>query len=357
MHTSLQMGVFPQETQSNFITICAAAHAAKMETKMKYYRNYKAKKFKFPRRLIFVLIFALVITSLTLLLGNYLKRRLENAPIDTSEISSVETTDGNDTLDTTPAVPHDEALLDVSAGFLDLAGCTDTAEMQSRVQSLKTAGYNAFSFVATDGDGRLTYASPAAQQLSRLPGKETLISLDMLTGAVTYAGKIGLRACAVFEAKSGQVQTDCAIAEELAGAGFDELLIRGFESYEALDNESIETMLSYVRSLRERAPMDIGICLSGAVYTAAQYAPYIEKLFLETEFLAIDLTAASAEDAAAAAQRLQGSFTAYLLRAVLDGSDAENSAAVQGALLEENIHSRLYISAPPAAEDDPTAQE
>lgn len=325
---------------------------------MKYYRNYKAKKFKFPRRLVFVLVFALAITTLTLLLGNYLKRRLEEAPIDTSEVSSVETTDGSATLDTTPKVPHNEALLDVSAGFLDLSGCTDTAEMQSRVQALKTAGYNAFSFVATDGDGRLTYASPAAQQLSRLPGKETLISLDMLTGAVTYAREIGLRASAVFEAESGQVQTDCAIAEELAGAGFDELLIRGFESYETLDNGSIETMLSYVRSLRERAPMDIGVCLSGAVYTAAQYAPYIEKLFLETEFLAIDLTAANAEDAAAAAQRLQGSFTAYLLRAVLDGSNPENSAAVQAALSEENIRSLLYVSAPPAPPaEDTTAQE
>ncbi len=325
---------------------------------MKYYRNYKAKKFKFPRRLIFVLVFALVIIALTLLLGNYLKRRLENAPVDTSEIPSVETTDGNDTQDTTPKAPHDEALLDVSAGFLDLAGCADTAEMQSRVQALKAAGYNAFSFVATDGDGRLTYASPAAQQLSRLPGKETLISLDMLTGAVTYAREIGLRACAVFEAESGQVQTDCAIAEELANAGFDELLIRGFESYETVDNERIAAMLSYVRSLRERAPMDIGICLSGAVYMAAQHAPYIEKLFLETEFLAIDLTAVDAEDAADAAQRLQGSFTAYLLRAVLDGSNAEKSAAVQAALQEGNIHSILYVSAPPAPPaGDTTAQE
>lgn len=327
---------------------------------MKYYRkNYKAKKFKFPRRLIFVLVFALIVIVLTLLLGNYLKRRLDNAPIDTSEPPSVETTGENDTQDTKPPAPHDEALLNVSAGFLDLAGCADKAEMQNRVQALKTAGYNAISFVVTDSNGQLTYASPAVQQIARLPGKETLIPLDMLAGAVTWAQKLGLRTCAVIEAAPEQMQIDCAVAEELANVGFDELLVRGFETRETVDNGSIEAMLSYVRSLRERAPIDIGICLSRAVYTAAQHAPYIEKLFFETEFLAIDLTAANDTDAADVAQRLQGSFTAYLLRAVLDGSDAEKSAAVQAALQEGDIHSFLYISAPPAAPagDDTTGQE
>ncbi len=316
---------------------------------MKYYRkNYKAKKLKFPRRFIFVLVFALVVIALTLLLGNYLKRRLDNAPIDTSKPPSVETTGENDTQDTRPPAPHDDALLDVSAGFLDLAGCADKAEMQTRVQALKTAGYNAVSFAVTDSNGQLTYASPAVQELSRLPGKETLVSLDMLTGAITWAQKVGLRTCAVIEAAPEQLQIDCAVAEELAKAGFDELLIRGFETYETVDNGSIEVMLSYVRSLRERAPIDIGVCLSRAVYTAAQHAPYIEKLFFETEFLAIDLTAANDTDAADVVQRLQGSFTAYLLRAVLDGSDTEKSNAVQAALQEGDIHSFLYVSAPPA---------
>ena len=324
---------------------------------MKYYRNYKAKKFKFPKRLVFVLIFALVVIGLTLLLGNYLKQRLDNAPIDTSEVPTVDTTGENETSETTPEAPHDEALLDVSAGMLDLTGCADTAEMQTRVTALKTAGYNAFSFIVTDGDGRLTYASPAAQELSRLPGKETLVSLEMLTAAVSYGKQIGLRACAVFEGIPDQVQTDCVIVAELSGAGFDELLIRGFESYETIDNAAVDTILTYVRRLRESAQMDMGVCLSQAIYTAAYHAPYIEKLFREAEFLAIDLTAADAASAASAADGLQGSFTAYLLRAVLDGSDAEKSAAVQTALGEAGVHSILYISAPPPPATDDTTDD
>lgn len=324
---------------------------------MKYYRNYKAKKFKFPKRLVFVLVFILVVVALTLLLGNYLKHRLDNAPIDTSEIPEVETTDENNTQDTIPEVSHDEALLNVSAGLLNLAGCADETEMRSRIQALKTEGYNAISFVVTDGDGRLTYASPAAQQLSRLPGKETLVSLEMLTKAVTYGKEAGLRTCAVFEGIPDQVQTDCVIAAELAGAGFDELLIRGFEAYETVDNESIDTILSYIRRLRADAGMDMGVCLSQKVYMAAYHAPYIEKLFRETEFLAIDMTTVDAEAAASAADGLQGSFTAYLLRAVLDGSDPDKSAAVKAALGEADIRSLLYVSAPPAPSTDNTAAE
>ena len=324
---------------------------------MKYYRNYKAKKFKFPKRLVFVLIFVLVVIGLTLLLGNYLKRRLENAPIDTSEVPAVDTTGEDTPQDTLPQASHDEALLHVSAGMLDLTDCADAAEMQTRVAALKTAGYNGFSFVVTDGDGRLTYASPAAQKLSRLPGKETLVSLELLTEAVSYGKEIGLRACAVFAGDPDQLQTDMAVAAELAAAGFDELLIRGFESFEELDNAAVETILSYVRRLQEGADMDMGVCLSSAIYTAAYHAPYIEDLFWELEFLSIDLTDADAASAADVAGKLQGSFTAYLLRAVLDGSDAEKSAAVRTALEEAGVHSLLYISAPPVPASDDTTDD
>lgn len=321
---------------------------------MKYYRNYKAKKFKFPKRLVFVLVFALAVIGLTLLLGNYLKHRLENAPVDTSDIPQAVTTDADDNQDTVPPANHDEALLDVSAAFLDLSGCADMADMRSRVQTIKTDGYNAFSFAVTDSKRQLTYASPAAEQLSRLPGKESLVSLKMLTAAAAYGKEIGLRSCAVFEAVPNQVETDCLIAGELAGAGFDELVIRGFESYETLDNEAVDAVLSYVRRLRENAEIDMGICLSQAIYTAAYHAPYIEKIYRETEFFAIDLTSADAAEAASAAQNLQGSFTAYLLRAVLDGSDIEKSSAVRAALETANIHSMLYISAPAALPTDDT---
>lgn len=324
---------------------------------MKYYRNYKAKKFKFPKRLVFILAFALAVIGLTLLLGNYLKHRLDNAPIDTSNPPQVVTTDENDNQETTPQANHDEALLHVSAGLLDLSGCTDKTDLRTRVQAVKTAGYNAVSYIVTDSAGRLTYASPGAEQMSRLPSKDTLVSLEMLTTATTYAKEMGLRSCAVFEAIPAQVQTDTLIAGELASAGFDEMVIRGFESYEALDNETVDAILTYVRSLRERAQMDMGICLSRAIYTAAYHAPYIEKIFRETEFFAIDLTDASVENTAEIAQSLQGSFTAYLLRAVLDGSDAEESTEVRTALEDADIHSMLYISAPPTPATDDTTED
>ena len=320
---------------------------------MKYYRNYKAKKFHVPKGLIVVLVSALLIVVGTILLGNHLKRQLTDAPIDTSEIPPVDTSDPFDATPETPAVMHDAALLSVHAGYLELSALTDGADLRSRVEAVASAGYNAVAFVVIDGDGLLTYASPAASALSRLPAKETLPTLEELTSAVSYAGELGLRACAVYTARPNKTKADCAVAAELAQAGFDEILLRGFEKYTTLDGSVIDRILTYVRAVRAAADVDLGVCLSEEIYTAAQHAPYIENLFRETEFLAIDLTAADGESVAALTEKLQGSFSAYLLRTVLSGADAEAAAKVTEALDAASVSGRLYISAPPAPEPDP----
>ena len=320
---------------------------------MKYYRNYKAKKFHVPGGLIVVLVSLLIIVAGTILFGNHLKKQLESAALDTSEIPTVDTSDPFDPDPDMPAAVHDEALLSVRGGYLDLSAIADAADLRSRVEAVASGGYNAVAFVVIDGEGMLTYASPAATAASRLPAKETLPTAENLAAAVSYAGELGLRACAVYTARPEDTEADCAIAAELAQAGFDEILIRGFEAHTALDGGVNDGILTYVRALRAAADIDLGVCLGQEVYTAAQYAPYIENLFRETEFLAIDLTAADGETVTDLAEKLQGSFSAYLLRTVLDGADAEASAAVKAALDSAKISGRLYISAPPSPQDDP----
>ena len=90
--------------------------------------------------------------------------------------------------------------------------------------------------------------------------------------------------------------------------------------------------------------MTVGVCLSSEIYLAAQNSPYIEKLYTAAHYLAIDLTSATPESAGETAERLQGSFSAYLLRAVL-------AAAVKSALQNGGVKAYTYISAPPHTQE------
>ena len=108
---------------------------------MKHYKAYTAKKFKLPRRIIFFAVVAVLIFAVTVIIGNVLKKRVDNNEIDTSEITEP-AGDSTDFVnnDTTVSVPHDEALASVAAGYLDLSGISDAEGARAAVQDLRSGG-------------------------------------------------------------------------------------------------------------------------------------------------------------------------------------------------------------------------
>jgi len=322
---------------------------------VKKYSNYTAKKFRLPRRIIFFSVVALIIVVLTVIVGNVLKARLEGAEIDTSDVLTTtspdegreENNEGGE-----ESVPHDEALSCVKAGYLDLKGITETAKAELLVENLKSLGYNAVSFPITDEGGAVTYASPAVVASSRLPASEALIPYEVLSAAVRRAKGLGMRLCGVITASESP--TDPIVAGELSALGFDEFVVRGFESVDTVDNARVARIESYVSSLRGVCSGNIcvGVAFSEGFFKAASNAPYIEKLYRIMEFMAIDLTSVSAEGAKSAAETLQGSFTAYLLRPLLSGSDKELSAEIDTALTDATVAARQYVSGPVSTSDD-----
>ncbi len=325
---------------------------------MKRYRTYTAKKYKLVKRIIFFVIVALVIFGLTVLLGNHLKNKLES--VETAEPFDFDTTESvpkEDKTEKEESVPHDAALAAVMAGYLDLRGAKDEADAIAAVEAVKAGGYNAVCFVVTDDDGNITYASPAVVAQSRLPASGDLIPYELLRVAANTAKGSGMRLSCVMTASESL--SDEIVAAELASLGFEEVIIRGFEDYVQLSNEYVSNINEYVNKIRKATgeAMAVSVSFAPDFFKLAQNAPYIEKIYANTEFLAIDLYGCTADAAATVAQSLQGSFSAYLLRPLLDGTDTEIVTAVKEALVAADVGSMEYISAPEKVSDDTTKTE
>lgn len=322
---------------------------------MKRYRSYTAKKLKLPRRIIFFCAVAVIIIIFTVILGNNLKKKLAEAPIDTSEVLTTTDVSQNKPVpedDKVESVEHDKALSGVVAGYLDLSDVTEVEKAEHAVEVLSGSGYNCASYTVTDGEGRLTYASPAVESASRLPASADIVPYDILAAAVNAAKAKGIRLSAVIEASESL--SDTVVIKELSALGFDEIIIRGFEEYVQLDNEAVKSITEYVGKAREAAAgaAVFGVSFDSEFFKVAQNAPYIEKLYNEIEFFAIDLFEKSTDETALLAEELQGSFSAYLLRPLLSGDDKDTKDSTDTALAELGVLARQYLSVPKKAPED-----
>lgn len=319
---------------------------------MKKYKPYTAKKLKFPRRLLFFLIVAVIIFVITVIIGNVLKEKAEQIKSESDGTTySLETQKSS--LETMPAtVEHEKALSGIVAGNFDPAGIVDEDSVRAKVYSLIAGGYNAVSYNVCSADGSLTYASPAMEALTRLPASEKLLPYSLLGTTAACVKGSHMRMSAVLLC-SDNTDADCAVAGELYSLGFEEILITGFENLPA-DDDSAAKIVAYTDAIRQSAPVDIGVLLSDEVLSDSKNAPFIEKIFAKANFLAIDMRDYSAESAATLAENLRGSFSAYLLRPLLDGSNEENAKAVSTALESAEIKARQYVSSAPASSADTT---
>ena len=313
---------------------------------MKKYRTYTAKKFKIWRKIIFFAVIAALIFAFSVILGNNLKKKLENADINTSEIQTTESKNQGsaDGGEDNKGVEHDEALGKVRAGWLDLSGAETAKDAYRAVEGVAAKGFDAVSFNVTDGEGRLVYASPAVESASRLTASEELIPYDILQNAVLKAVGMDIRVSAVMTASDSL--SDELVAAELSELGVDEIIVRGFEEHTALDNKTVSEINSYISALRSACGDDtsISVCFAPELFKLAKNAPYIEKIYLEAEFFAVDLTDLSADELSELVTQIGGSFSAYRLRAVLDGTDEESVSALDEVLAQAGISSRQYIS-------------
>ena len=312
---------------------------------MKKYKPYTAKKLKFPRRLLFFLIVALIIFIIAVIAGNGLKSKVEKIKSESDGTTYSLETEKSSMETMAVTAEHDSALASVSAGNFDPAGVTDEYSVRERVSALIAEGYNAVSYNVFSEDGSLTYASPAMEALTRLPASEKLLPYSLLGTTVACVKGSHMRMCAVLLC-SDNTDSDCAVAGELYSLGFEEILVTGFES-SVPDDETVSRIGSYLDAMKKSAPVDFGVLLSDVVLSDSKNAPFVEKIYAKANFLAIDMRDYTAQSAALLADKLQGSFSAYLLRPLLDGSSAENAKSIKSALNDSGIKACQFCSSAP----------
>ena len=319
----------------------------------KKYKSYTAKKLKLPKRILFFAVCALIIFLFSIILGNHLQNKLETSEIDKTPI---ETSLPEEDIDISGGIKdgnavHSDNNAEVKAAFLNITGNTEASDYKAEIDKLRFSGYNAVSFIVIR-DNRLTYASAVAEEHSRLPASESVVSMEVLADALSYAKGLGLRASAVYT-KSDDTILDSQIAGELATLGFSEIIIRGYENLLEKACGEITPCIDYLETIRGSAMgTAVSLSLSCDAYSYARNSYQIEKLFTYTEFLTIDFTTADEETVTKLCVDYSGSFSTYDLRPLIPG---ESSYA--DILTQNSINSYQYVSSIPTPADDTTTDE
>ena len=315
---------------------------------MKYY-TYSGKKsqsrFKSSRKRLIIRITAIVSAvvlsvAFALILGNYLKNKLENAPLSTEPIDSIIDTDsGDDASNGIGFVKNDRKTEELSAifGYLDLEGCPDAILAEKFVVSLKDAGYTGVVFNVKRDGGKYSYVSNAVTELSNITSQGGAISYDILSSAVDSASVRGMRSAAyidvgdVFtaseEGKVG-VALDRAVVKELSAIGFSEIVFGGLADKREITTDFVKDLYCYFSDLRtECINVDFGLVIDPLVLEDPGKTPALELIFRFIDFFAFDLRDVSAFGDGAIAALLDnfgGSFNAYSILSLTDGVSVDS---------------------------------
>lgn len=344
---------------------------------MNYY-GYSDKKSKYKRkknRLWFnILIIALIavgVVVISLVLGNHLKGKLDNAPISQESFvpTPEETDDGEEYEEPLMKNSLSYEELATVAGYLDLEGCKTEADAVAFVTNLKNCGYSGVYFTAKNSDGRITFASEAVSALTGITPGESLVSTAVLKTAAatakTYSMKtgFGMSFAEVFsQDELGGVTKSINkhIIIELYNAGFEEVILYNIFDDDNFNSDSSEKLNDFVGEIRSMCPeIKIGIVLDPSIFQNHEITPIVELVFRCTDFFAIDLTSGkgySNEDITTLLDTIRGSINAYYIRVLTDGSSVKQIQE-NYALFSRGEHVNLSFVSPnldraPKKDDD-----
>lgn len=310
--------------------------------------NAKVKKILF--RILFVIIAAIVITVLTILLGNHLLDKVNSLDDEVNDPA-------NETQETVVA-PSNEYIVtsteapSVSAAAIDVRKFESTDEMIEKIRDL-SSHYDTLIVKLADKNGGLVYPSPAICQMLGIPYSNENPTLDIVISAVSAARVRNMRLCALIpsslenSASAAASVIDGALIKELTGFGFDEIMIQcdgieegGFSHNSAL---SLQIYLDECKKNSESSSY-IGIILPAELYLDASYAKHIQIIASTVSFLGIDFSidgmTTSTEIFSSVSHditSLLGSFNTYNMRHIISSGDvvamaAEHTASVQNQM-------------------------
>ena len=323
---------------------------------MKYY-GYSGKKSQSRRkankkRLIIniVIIASAVILSVTfaLLLGNHLKKKLEEAPISHDPIEEIisqpdPSGDGYEFKKN----GRDASEMAAVFGYLDLAGCPNAESAGKYVSNLKDAGYTGVLFSAKSADGKYSYASDEAYAIAHLEASNAVPSEEMIAEALSRADELGMRSAAYIDvsgaASALSYELDRAVIRELCSLGFSEIIIDGAARGDLTPAVAI-SVYGIVGEIRRTFPeVDVGLVIDPSSVGDAEAKSALEIMFRYSDFFALDFSDRGiyTEDAVREFYKtFEKSVSAYAAMAVTGGGTAEeirNSVALFSSYSPANV--------------------
>lgn len=283
-------------------------------------------------RILFVLIAAAVITFGTILLGNYLQYKVDEAEklldktaeTDDDSAQSEEVFESGDNYDSPT----------VFGAAIDLGDYEGESDIIVAINTLAQS-YDTVLMPITDADGMLFYNSPALSELVRMPSAEDDANFRLFSSAAAAVKAKNMRLCIIYTPNNSvstlddAALTDGTLIAELALYGADEVLITLPDDIGEISTDSAEALNDYISDCREISDnaCPIGILLSSEVYLDDNSAKQIQQIASAASFLAIDFPVEDDSTAVAAYRyvsrsvtSLLGSFNVYNMRVILDGT-------------------------------------
>ena len=328
---------------------------------MRYYRSRSNRKSsgnkrKILFRVLFVIAAAIVITVITLLIGNHLKDKVEaanEATTDTHVSTGLQSErhleESAIYSDYSPTVFGASVIIsDYMTGGEGENERSITADVRTLSSHFDTLSINLMS-----DDGELIYESEAMCALSRIPYKGDGEAAALIADALAEAKNNNMRTCAVIlpmiseTTISGAAAVDSALITELGEMGFDEVLFDLTDSFgDELTYDSASRVRTYVHecaSLTSDA-CKLGVALSANVYLNSANAKQIQLIANAASFIAIKfdleeeyITTDIYNKVSDAVTSLLGNFSVYNMRVIVDSRFDIISAAVYSACKEHGV--------------------
>ncbi len=317
-------------------------------------RSYRSKRShgvnvkKIIFRILFVLLAAIIITTLTILLGHHLLGKVNK--LDEEENIAPEDTEPPLTDVTEEFVITSGTAPSVFAVTVDVREYEDETALNDKISEL-SSHYDTLIIRLDNSDGGLIYASPAKCSLLGLPVSESDSVLDMIRSAVRTAKSRKMRLCAVIPSSLGSSASasasviDSALISELAGYGFDEVMIQ-LDGDGEFNRKNAMTLREYLTECDEYTASAclIGVTLPAEFYLEASYAKHLQIIASSVSFIGINFSTVgmttSTEIFSSVSHditSLLGSFTVYNMRLVIDGKNIASVAAEYTASVHSDI--------------------
>lgn len=311
------------------------------------------------RRVLVVVISAVVIFALSLLLGTYLRRQVENMP-PRGDIPE-EMLSGQ-----LPADTSDAGSRSIIAAPLALDALFDASAVNAAVEALVLGSREAVSLCLRDDAGNIWFRSQVAQNLTgqTASGVDLSLLLSALDAADIYASAVfGV----TLFGEQDPVRRDLlrayelSLAAEIGASGVEEILLTGLP----LTVDTLDDVTAFLTELDALLPgtVQLAVAVPADVTRAAGGTVLIKQLSLACDTVALDLRALHDTDADALYAAACGIFadaslyfSKYNMRVLISPADDAAFSTFRQALEVNGIQNWQVVQTPAGpAPDDPAS--